>query len=67
MHLRHGTKGFVFYGVTFDLRRFCTFLNSAQLGQIQKCAESAYVKCDIMEKNPIVFLAQNSSPLHFEI
>ena len=25
------TKGFVFYGVTFDLCRFCTFLNSAQL------------------------------------
>ena len=24
-------KGFVFYGVTFDLCRFCTFLNSAQL------------------------------------
>ena len=25
------TKGFVFYGVTFDLCRFCTFLNLAQL------------------------------------
>ena len=25
------TKGFVFYGVTFDLCRFCTFLISAQL------------------------------------
>ena len=25
------SKGFVFYGVTFDLCRFCTFLNSAQL------------------------------------
>ena len=25
------TKGFAFYGVTFDLCRFCTFLNSAQL------------------------------------
>ena len=25
------TKGFVFYGITFDLCRFCTFLNSAQL------------------------------------
>ena len=25
------TKEFVFYGVTFDLCRFCTFLNSAQL------------------------------------
>ena len=24
-------KGFVFYGVTFDLCRFCTFLSSAQL------------------------------------
>ena len=24
------TKGFVFYGVTFDLCRFCTFLNLAQ-------------------------------------
>ena len=23
-------KGFVFYGVTFDLCRFCTFLNLAQ-------------------------------------
>ena len=27
----HALKGFVFYGVTFDLCRFCTFLNSAQL------------------------------------
>ena len=24
------TKGFVFYGVTFDLCRFCTFMNLAQ-------------------------------------
>ena len=29
-------KGFVFYGVTFDLCRFCTFLNSAQLAGLAK-------------------------------
>ena len=27
----HTTKWFVIYGVTFDLCKFCTFLNSAQL------------------------------------
>ena len=30
-HIEIETKGFVFYGVTFDLCKFCTFLNSAQL------------------------------------
>ena len=28
------TKGFVFYGVTFDLCRFCTFLNLAQPAKV---------------------------------
>ena len=28
---KHESKGFVFYGVTFDLCRFCTYLNLPQL------------------------------------
>ena len=29
--LQKKAKGFVFYGITFDLCRFCTYLNSAKL------------------------------------